>query len=181
MTGLLLFGAVAGVGYALWPDQRHTSGPHSGVPVAQGDYRESAPSLIAAASSQKQEPPPHLRRAMGGYIPDDGYEWASPATADLRVIWSPGLASSVHPNIVAAKTEGVWLPAAGFTWFDGTTAGRGAKENLWVKTVEATTFHSTGHVQSCGDSPTQPCWYFCRSRSAYYPFVRHCLEPWVPE
>ena len=36
LTGLLLFGAVAGIGYALSPDQRHTSAPHSGFPVAQG-------------------------------------------------------------------------------------------------------------------------------------------------
>jgi hypothetical protein len=189
LTGLLLFGAVAGIGYALSPDQRHTSGPHSGFPVAQGGYRDSAPQFSAPSSLSRssspvggQDPPSHVRRTDDSYRPDDGYDWASSAEDDMRVIWSPGRASLSYPNILAGKTEGIWLPAGGYRSLDGTIVGRRAGDDLAVKPVEIVAGHpGPARPRSCGDSPTHPCWYFCRSRSAYYPSVTYCPEPWVPE
>lgn len=63
--------------------------------------------------------PPHLERtSMGGVIPAEGYVWVSREGNDVRVKWQPGRAHSKHSHVVAAETEGKWLPTSGYRWLN---------------------------------------------------------------
>jgi len=48
--------------------------------------------------------------------PDPGYALVSPGSHNLSVNWTPGLASTEWPNIVASEFQNRWLPADGYIW-----------------------------------------------------------------
>jgi hypothetical protein len=103
ITGVLLFGAVAGLGYALSPP------PTSAV--AQPIWPQIQEQATAPSRSQ------HVDEANGYWQPEDGYDWVTAERHDLRVEWRPGLRSR-HPHVVASDEEGKWEAEASYTWVD---------------------------------------------------------------
>jgi hypothetical protein len=101
VTGLVLFCAVAGLGYALSPP------PTSAV--AQATLQEQASAALR---------PQHVEEANGYWLPEDGYVWAAAAQDDLRVKWKPGLASRSRRHVIASDEEGEWEAEAGYVWVD---------------------------------------------------------------
>lgn len=101
VTGLLLFGTMAGIGYALAPDSAAYSGNSSSVGYTQGPVR-----------------PPHVEDAGDSWQPEDGYAWVSHDERDLRVRWQPGKPSRRYPHVIASDHEGKWKAERGYTWLD---------------------------------------------------------------
>jgi hypothetical protein len=93
VTGLLLFGAVAGLGYVLSPQQQASA---VGLPTL--------PQLQGQASAALR--PQHVEDANGYWQPEDGYDWVTSDQRDLRVRWRPGSLSRRHPHVVASDEEG---------------------------------------------------------------------------
>ena len=103
VTGLVLFCAVAGLGYALSPQ------PTSALAHPWAELQGQASATLR---------PAHVEEANGYWQPEDGYDWTAAAQDDLRVRWKPGLASRRHPHVVASDEEGEWEADAGYVWVD---------------------------------------------------------------
>ena len=104
ITGLVLFGAVAGLGYALSPP------PTSAV--AQPMWPQGQGQASAALR------PAHVEDGGDHWQSEDGYDWVTAERHDLRVTWRPGLRSRRHPHVVASDQEGAWDADAGYVWVD---------------------------------------------------------------
>jgi hypothetical protein len=104
VTGLLLFGAVAGLGYAL--------SPPSTSAVAQPIWPQGQGQASAASR------PAHVEDGGDYWQPEDGYHWLTAHQDDLRVKWKPGSPSRWRPHVVASDEEGEWEAQDGYRWVD---------------------------------------------------------------
>jgi hypothetical protein len=103
VTGLVLFGAVAGLGYALSPQ------PTSALAHPWAELQGQASAALR---------PAHVEDGGDYWQPADGYDWMAVAQDDLRVKWRPGSASHWRPHVVASDEEGEWEAEEGYAWVD---------------------------------------------------------------